>query len=458
MACIPVKNGHAVESTIRQAARRTPGGGQRSRIAGQQCRIPWWAASLALCLVLCGGCHRQGSGGGRAEVVYVVAKQTWLRDRIAPVSSSVAQVANGEKLIVLAHDRRFVNVRTADGKTGWLEDHAIVDQPTADQFTALQTHHKDDPVVATGVLRDEVFLHLTPGRDSERFYLLPEGDKLQLLERASVEKLTPEGAFRQQQQKAAELRMEAAAQRLQDLIEKGKGPTPRGTIEMGKPPAPPAPPESAFVPAPVAIDPNAPPPQYEDWWLVRDSKGLVGWLLARRLDVDVPDEVVRYAEGKKIVGAYLLGKIPDDQSPFPDHQAPEYVMVLNPFLDGLPYDYSRVRLLVWNARKHRYEGGLRLDNLVGYLPVTVKHEDLDHKGVVVPTFTFRLGAAGAEPSLDAKTGHLLPVPTVEIKYRLDGETVRRVADNGEPFPKLASSASGVEEKRKAERAARHRRH
>ena len=166
------------------------------------------------------------------------------------------------------------------------------------------------------------------------------------------------------------------------------------------------------------------------------------------------DEVVRYAEGQRIVGAYLLAKIPDDASPFPDHEAPEYVMVLSPYQDGLPYAYSRVRLLVWNNRKHRYEGGLRMNDVAGYLPVVVKHEVLDAKGGPVPTFTLKLAAAGATPGLDPDTGRLLPVPTVEIKYRLDGETVRRVALGTEPMPKLASSAGAEAERRKAERAAR----
>jgi hypothetical protein len=91
----------------------------------------------------------------------------------------------------------------------------------------------------------------------------------------------------------------------------------------------------------------------EDWWLVRDGSGRVGWLLARRIDVDVPEEVVRYAEGQKIVGAYLLAKIYDPESPFPDKQAPEYVAVLNPYKDGLPYDFSIIRVFVWNPLRGR---------------------------------------------------------------------------------------------------------
>ncbi len=133
-------------------------------------------------------------------------------------------------------------------------------------------------------------------------------------------------------------------------------------------------------------------------------------------------------------------------------------MVLSPYQDGLPYAYSRVRLLVWNNRKHRYEGGLRMNDVVGYLPVAVGHEALDPKGPRVPTFTLKLGAAGATPALDPDTGRLMPVPTVSIKYRLDGETVRRVDQATVPMPKLASSASTEAQKRQEERAAERHHH
>ena len=78
-------------------------------------------------------------------------------------------------------------------------------------------------MVATGVLRDELFAHLSPGRDTDRYFLMPEGDKLQLLERASVRKLTPEETYREQQRRAARGASGGAADRLMELIQKGKG-------------------------------------------------------------------------------------------------------------------------------------------------------------------------------------------------------------------------------------------
>ena len=185
-----------------------------------------------VCGVVFSGCHHAASG--TADAVYVAVKEAWLRDRIAPVSSKVAPVTNGEKLKVLDRERRFLQVQTPDNKTGWIEEHFVIDQPTYNAFQSLSRDHAKDPVVATGVLRDELFAHISPGRDTERFFLLPEGDKLQLLERASVKKLTPEETYREQQRKAAEQRAGAAADRLMELIQKGKGPTPKGPIELGK--------------------------------------------------------------------------------------------------------------------------------------------------------------------------------------------------------------------------------
>jgi hypothetical protein len=176
----------------------------------------------------------------------------------------------------------------------------------------------------------------------------------------------------------------------------------------------------------------------EDWWLVRDVQGRVGWVMSRRMDVDVPDEIAGYAEGQKMVGAYLLRKVDDPGSNFPDKQAPEYVTVLNPYQDGLSYDFNQVRVFTWNLKKHRYETAFRQRNLQGYLPVTVATQTLDKAGPI-PTFQFKQGI-GDSVTIDPETGAARPTSTETLTYRLDGVIVKKV----EPAaPSLAAQPAPV---------------
>ena len=326
----------------------------------------------------------------KPDSVYVVARQTYLRDRVAAVSNRVAVVSNGEPLEVVERGRRFLRVKTSKGEVGWLEDHMVIDQATYDQFVALQKQHAKDPVVATGVLRDDLYLHVKPGRDTPHFYLLPENQKLQLLIRASVTKPAPPlGSF-------------APAQ---------SGAKPKKAGANAK--------------APLPHEPTVP---MEDWWLVRDSHGQTGWLLARRMDVDVPDEIGGYSEGQKIVGAYVLTKVFDPESSFPDKMVPEYVSVTNAYKDGLPYDFDQVRVFTWNTKKHRYETAYRQRNLEGYLPVTIG-ENKTAKGGPFPQFHIIVPASD-EIKVDPQTGAARPEQTDILTYQLEAGMVHRVLPPG----------------------------
>ena len=78
---------------------------------------------------------------------------------MAAVSNRTATVDNGDRLQVLEHGRRFYRVETAKGEQGWIDEKVVATQEVFRQFEELKDKHKADPVVASGVVRDEVYMH-----------------------------------------------------------------------------------------------------------------------------------------------------------------------------------------------------------------------------------------------------------------------------------------------------------
>src|ERR1700722_8760087 len=107
-----------------------------SRQFGLLREVSRFAALVALTIGL-NGCSRLRPKPA-TQYVYVTAKQTFLRDRVAAVSNRTATVDNGEKLEVLEHGRRFVRVQTAKGEQGWIEEKAVATQEVFGQFEALK--------------------------------------------------------------------------------------------------------------------------------------------------------------------------------------------------------------------------------------------------------------------------------------------------------------------------------
>jgi len=339
----------------------------------------------------------------KAEMVYVSARETFLRDRLAAVSNRTGEVTNGEALEVLEHGRRFTRVKTPKNEVGWIEDHMVIDEKTYDAFEKLAEDHKKDQPFATATLNDELYMHVIPGRETDHFYLLPGNTKVQLLERASVAR-EPVGG--------------AAPERLAKLAE-----TPEKK--------------------PGVEQPAAPPPVMEDWWLARDEQGRTGWLLASRVNVNVPDAIEQYGEGQLFVGAWKIATVDDPESSFPNHEAPEYLTLMAPPKSGQPFDFDQVRVFTWSRIHHRYETGFRLHPIAGFLPVTIFTAQTPQG--TVPAFSFVL-AGNDNVITDTATGVMRPATPRTIEYEMIDTQVKRIGADLAPIP---TKREGEREKKAA---------
>ncbi len=367
----------------------------------------------------------------------------YLHDRVAAVSERVAEVVNGQPLQVLERTRRFLKVKTENNQIGWIEERAVIDTNTYNGFVKMAEAHKDDPVAATATLRDDLYMHILPGRKTEDFYLLPGNAKVQLLARASVPKVsnsTPAPAAKPESSKS---------------LQPGK------TQSQ----APGSHPKAQIAPIPNLAEPP-PPPVMEDWWLARDSQGHTGWLLGNRLDVDVPMEIAQYGEGQRFIGAWVLTKVTDPGADTPEHE--EYLTATAPLRSGLPFDFDEVRVFTWSLRHHRYETAFMLHPIQGFLPVRIgtqtpvqaisKSKDKGSNRTApegsVPTFSFEI-AGGQNISTDSETGISRPANPRTIRYEMIDTRVLRIGPDMAPIPVVHEP--DAEKKAKDQKAAKKKR-
>jgi SH3 domain-containing protein len=345
---------------------------------------------LSAAAVLLSGC---GSISDKPEYAYVAAPEAALRDRVAAVYTKTGVIHNGERVAVLEHmqNKRFVRVRSPRGEEGWVQERYLTDQETYDQLQQLAEKFKNMPGQAVAVTRAQVNLHAIPGRKTDHLYQLAENQKVDLLQRQTVDRNAPAPAPQPDKDKKDEKDQKDSGKDQKDKDRE----TDKDDDQPDKPDQPPMP---------------------EDWWLIRDPQKHVGWVLGRMLYVDVPMDIAQYAEGQRIIAFFILDEVQEDEQKFP-----EYLVLLSENKDGLPYDYDQVRVFTRNKNRHRYETAYRERNLSGFLPVKVGKENFEREGDL-RTFTLQL---------KDDAGNLR-----EQKYKFNPPIVRRVLAPGEEPPKV----------------------
>jgi len=364
-------------------------------------------AFAALVLLLAPACKR-GSVVTHHEYMYVSAPETSLRDRVATMYNKVGTVHNGDRVDVVERAKRFVRVRTDQGLEGWVEQRSLVSQEVFDGFQKLAADARSQAIQGHGTTRAELNMHLTPARDGEHLYQLKEGEKVEILKRATSDKNAPKPPKPATPAKIAPKSKDAKPEPQKPASDKPATALPPAA-------APPPSPSAPLTKTPVETADTAkaaepPKPVMEDWYLVRNSAGQAGWVLMRMIDLDVPLDIAQYAEGQRIVGYFVLNTVQETIDGQPK-EMPQYLVLLNQPKDGLPFDYNQVRVFTRNRNKHRYETAYRERDMEGYLPASVGHANFDKEGDL-PTFTIR--KMNAEGKI------------VETTYKMNGPIVRRV--------------------------------
>jgi len=313
------------------------------------------------------GCLREPGDSPIGEG-YAGAGSSALRDRLGAGSTVIGSLKPGEHVVILQRRRRWVRIRTDNKREGWIDERNILAPEEyakfRDEVKATAGRASQGQARARAVLN----LHLDPDRKSPAFYQLAEGETCDVVEHRALPKPLPPGAT---PPPAAEPGPGQPAGEAQPPTQQNQPPAKAEPAQ--KKPEPPAGKKGKKG---QRLKPAG--PAMEDWFLVRGNDK-AGWALARILDMAIPDEVAQYAEGKPITAWQVL-----DEVPAGDQKKAHYLWATTDE-SGLPYDFTGIRVFIWNAGHRRYETSYRERNLRGVYPLTVGRVRL--KSGEVPSFT-----------------------------------------------------------------------
>ncbi len=294
-------------------------------------------------------------------------------------------MSHGERVDIIDVRRRFVQIRTRKGQEGWVDSLQLLSPEEMDQIRRDDERYLTYPSEGSAGVYEALNIHIEPSRQSPAFAKIPEGGSVAVL----AHKLAPK----------------SPAPYRAPTFERPQ-PDRRGRKErvarhsfLPAPPPPPKPPdnwqemstqkvdgaestaerkarrdEEAAAKKAAALAEVKKPVVMEEWTLVRTKNNEIGWVLARNLNMSIPDEVAQYAEGKRITSYFDLGSVQDEVKGL------KHNWLWTTAAEQEPYDFDAWRVFIWNHRRHRYETSHRERDLEGYFPVHVDPADANAFG------------------------------------------------------------------------------
>jgi hypothetical protein len=345
------------------------------------------------------------------SVGYVGDRGVILWDTLAQVREAVGEVHYGDRVEVVRVEGSATQVRTASGTIGWMRDsRQIMDSELWGKSASLLERARMLPVQARGRTKTLSNVRVEPGRDGKRIFQFGRGTRVLILQRAVADAAQgPEE--NSQEEKAASVGGEGQSKQEDWLLvlrtvdspasgdripSSGKAPSEMkratGDAVSGGPVVPQS--------GPAAVNGPAGP--------------VAGWVLARFIELDLPDSVKDYASSADlhVVAWFELNRVPDGSG----GDVPQYLVAGSHGGEGQVCDFTMLRVYTWSKARKRYETAFVESDLCGKLPIRIssgakgpefQFPDVDEGGanrtyVMQQTAVRRVKDAATQPALSRK--------------------------------------------------------
>ncbi len=314
---------------------------------------------ITLWLLLLTACNSSRERSPVIGEAFVGPSTVKIRADIPTQSATVATAKHGDRLAILQKRRTFLRIRTSSGVEGWTDERVLLSPSDMSQIRGLFQSAAALPTQGAAIPRfGDMRVYSQPSIASPSFLTVRDKERIDVLATLSVVRANqPRTPLLKSAPKKA-------------LPKKKKGSSAK--LPAIPPPKLPEPPPGWDYKGPEENQPpepsDTPAPATDYWSLIRTADSQAGWTLTRRLLMAIPDEVAQYAEGKRIVSYFSLGKIEDKDK---SHD----VWLWTTVRDGVhPYDFDSIRVFTWSARRRHYETAHIESNLTGFQPVLVEPE------------------------------------------------------------------------------------
>jgi len=316
---------------------------------------------------------------------YVSEKTVTLWSSMAQVREPLGVLRYGDRVDTLARRNDFVKVRTSTGAVGWVDGRLLMDPALWQRSEELLKRAEALPVQGVGRTKVATNVRVEPGRTSPRLYQFGRGVPVEILAHATADWV--------QTSDEKDIGDSQDTKKEDWYLIRGVATRPPSET-TAKTAVPPATTQGGDSSVPIA-----------------------GWVIARFLELDLPDAVREGANAANLrpIAWFELNRVED-----PGGARSQYLLAASRGGEVAACDFSILRVYTWNRAKTRYETAFIENDLCGKLPIRTGKSATGQ-----PEFHF----------FNADD------PKQERLYRLIQTVVRRVKDGAVLTPRRAGAGA-----------------